>query len=138
MDDGGVEPRLDALVQEDRVEYLAGRRVEAEGDVGQSENGRDPRQLALDGADAFYLTTDGLIDQIGGSEGRSFGKRRFRELLEHNQGAPMQEQSVFLRQKFNEFQGKEKRRDDITVLGFVPLGGGIDAHSRDIRRTSSP
>ena len=89
-------------------------------------------RIPLDGADAFYLTTDGLIDQIGGSEGRSFGKRRFRELLEHNQGAPMQEQSVFLRQNFNEFQGKEKRRDDITVLGFVPLGGGTDARARTV------
>jgi PAS domain S-box-containing protein len=95
-------------------------------------------RIPLDGADAFYLTTDGLIDQIGGSEGRSFGKRRFRELLEHNQGAPMQEQSVLLRQKFNEFQGKEKRRDDITVLGFVPLGGGIDARARTVQSPLDP
>jgi len=95
-------------------------------------------RIPLDGADAFYLTTDGLIDQIGGSEGRSFGKRRFRELLEHNQGAPMQEQSVFLRQKFNEFQGKEKRRDDITVLGFVPFGGGIDARARTVQSPLDP
>ena len=95
-------------------------------------------RIPLDGADAFYLTTDGLIDQIGGSEGRSFGKRRFRELLEHNQGAPMQEQSVFLRQKFNEFQGKEKRRDDITVLGFVPLGGGVDARARAVQSSLDP
>ncbi|HWX32884.1 MAG TPA: SpoIIE family protein phosphatase, partial [Steroidobacteraceae bacterium] len=95
-------------------------------------------RIPLDGGDAFYLTTDGLIDQIGGSEGRSFGKRRFRELLEHNQGAPMQEQSVFLRQKFNEFLGKEKRRDDITVLGFVPLGGGIDARARTVQSPLDP
>jgi PAS domain S-box-containing protein len=95
-------------------------------------------RIPLDGADAFYLTTDGLIDQIGGSEGRSFGKRRFRELLEHNQGAPMQEQSVLLRQKFNEFQGKEKRRDDITVLGFVPFGGGIDARARTVQSPLDP
>ena len=95
-------------------------------------------RIPLDGADAFYLTTDGLIDQIGGSEGRSFGKRRFREQLEHNQGAPMQEQSVLLRQKFNEFQGKEKRRDDITVLGFVPLGGGVDARARAVQSSLDP
>jgi PAS domain S-box-containing protein len=95
-------------------------------------------RLSLDGGDAFYLTTDGLIDQIGGSEGRSFGKRRFRELLEHNRGAPMQQQSEFLRQKFNEFQGKEKRRDDVTVLGFVPLGGGVDARARAVQSPLDP
>jgi serine phosphatase RsbU (regulator of sigma subunit) len=95
-------------------------------------------RFSLDGGDAFYLTTDGLTDQIGRSEGHSFGKRRFRELLEHNRGAPMQQQSEFLRQKFNEFQGKEKRRDDITVLGFVPLGGDVDARARTVQSPLDP
>lgn len=119
--------------------------IEIKGDRNGLGYRRFPREAAftdlrmpLDGGDAFYLTTDGLIDQIGGSDRRSFGKRRFRELLEHNQGAPMQEQSVFLRQKFNEFQGKEKRRDDITVLGFVPLGGGIDARARTVQSPLDP
>ena len=119
--------------------------IEIKGDRNGLGYRRFPREAAftdlrfpLDGGDAFYLTTDGLIDQIGGSEGRSFGKRRFRELLEHNRGAPMQEQSEFLRQKFNEFQGKEKRRDDITVLGFVPLGGGIDARARTVQSPLDP
>jgi hypothetical protein len=44
----------------------------------------------------------------------------------------MQEQSEFLRQKFTEFQGKQKRRDDVTVLGFMPLGGYIDARPRTV------
>jgi len=83
--------------------------------------------FSLDVGDAFYLTTDGLTDQIGGLDGRSFGKRRFRELLKTYQGAPMRDQVEFLRQKFSDFQGKQKRRDDVTVLGFVPLGGNIDA-----------
>ena len=30
---------------------------------------------------SFYMTTDGLIDQIGGPRGRSFGKSRFQQLL---------------------------------------------------------
>jgi PAS domain S-box-containing protein len=88
--------------------------------------------FSLDAGDAFYLTTDGLIDQIGGPDGRSFGKRRFRELLKTYQRTPMQEQSEFLRQKFTEFQGKQKRRDDVTVLGFMPLGGYIDARPRTV------
>ena len=46
--------------------------------------------FSLDARDAFHLTTDGLIDQIGGPDGRSFGKRRFRELLKTYQWSPMQ------------------------------------------------
>ena len=43
-------------------------------------------RLPIDASDTFYLTTDGLIDQIGGPRGRSFGKRRFQELLKKYQG----------------------------------------------------
>ena len=43
--DGGVEAGLDALVQEHRVEDVAGGRLEAEGDVGDAE-GRVARRAA--------------------------------------------------------------------------------------------
>src|SRR5690606_41491089 len=46
--DGRVEARLLALVEVDGVEGVAGCGLEAEGDVGQSEDGVDPWQLLLD------------------------------------------------------------------------------------------
>jgi PAS domain S-box-containing protein len=76
--------------------------------------------LPFDNRDTFYLTTDGLIDQIGGPRGRSFGKRRFQELLKKNRGASMSEQEQSLRQALAAYQGQQLRRDDLTVLGFVP------------------
>jgi serine phosphatase RsbU (regulator of sigma subunit) len=85
--------------------------------------------LPLDAKDTFYLTTDGLIDQIGGPRGRSFGKRRFQTLLKRNQGAPMQKQAESLQRSVKKFQGQQPRRDDLTVLGFVPFGGG-GTHAR--------
>ncbi|HET9538382.1 MAG TPA: SpoIIE family protein phosphatase, partial [Mesorhizobium sp.] len=85
--------------------------------------------LPLEANDAFYLTTDGLIDQIGGPRGRSFGKGRFQTLLKRNQGAPMQKQAESLQRSFKTFQGEQLRRDDLTVLGFVPLKAG-GAHAR--------
>jgi hypothetical protein len=76
--------------------------------------------LPFDDSDNFYLTTDGLIDQIGGPRGRSFGKRRFQELLRKNLGTSMREQEESLRQAIATYQGPQLRRDDLTVLGFVP------------------
>jgi serine phosphatase RsbU (regulator of sigma subunit) len=69
------------------------------------------------------MTTDGLIDQIGGPRGRSFGKSRFQALLRQNLGHPMQHQAEALRDELAKYQGQQIRRDDPTVLGFVPLGG---------------
>jgi serine phosphatase RsbU (regulator of sigma subunit) len=74
----------------------------------------------FDDRDSFYLTTDGLIDQIGGPRGRSFGKRRFQELLRQNRGASMRKQEESLRQALDRYQGEQIRRDDLTVLGFTP------------------
>jgi PAS domain S-box-containing protein len=86
--------------------------------------------LPIEYSDAFYLATDGLFEQVGGPRGRSFGKRRFRSLLKRNQGAPMQKQDESLCRSFKKFQGQQPRRDDLTVLGFVPLGeGGIHARA---------
>jgi PAS domain S-box-containing protein len=73
-----------------------------------------------DDQDSFYLTTDGFIDQIGGPRGRSFGKRRFQDLLNKLRDAPMREQELRLRETFEAYQGEERRRDDLTVLGFIP------------------
>jgi PAS domain S-box-containing protein len=89
--------------------------------------------LPLNSGDAFYLTTDGLVDQVGGPRGRSFGKRRFRNLLKRNRGAPMQKQAESLRRSLKKYQGQQPRRDDLTVLGFVPLGeGGTHARTRAV------
>jgi PAS domain S-box-containing protein len=89
--------------------------------------------LPLNAGDAFYLTTDGLVDQVGGPRGRSYGKRRFRNLLKRNRGAPMQKQAESLRRSLKKFQGQQPRRDDLTVLGFMPLGkGGIHARTRAV------
>jgi PAS domain S-box-containing protein len=73
-------------------------------------------------SDSFYMTTDGLIDQIGGPRGRSFGKYRFQQMLKKYQGHPMEMQAEAVREDLAKYQGSQSRRDDLTVLGFVPLG----------------
>jgi serine phosphatase RsbU (regulator of sigma subunit) len=76
--------------------------------------------LALENGSAFYLTTDGLIDQVGGPRRISFGKRRFAAFIAEHQARPMPEQGEALRQAVATYQGGERRRDDLTVLGFTP------------------
>lgn len=76
--------------------------------------------FAYDPGDSFYLTTDGLIEQIGGPRGRSFGKQRFQDLLHELRDAPMSEQQESLREALEKYQGDQRRRDDLTVLGFIP------------------
>ncbi len=80
------------------------------------------QEVSLDhGADegaTFYMTTDGLIDQVGGPKRRSFGKKRFKQLLLDMEDAPMGERGTRLLAALEEYQGDEKRRDDVAVVGF--------------------
>ncbi len=53
VDHRQVEPGLDAVVQEGRVDHRAGGEADAEGDVGDTERGLHLRHLLLDQADAL-------------------------------------------------------------------------------------
>ena len=67
----------------------------------------------------FYMTSDGLIGQVGGDRNRSFGKKRFKEQLLSLSGQSMSEQKDSIHAALNEFQGSEVRRDDVSVIGFT-------------------
>ncbi len=75
--------------------------------------------LDLKDSSSFYMTTDGLIDQIGGERRRAFGKKRFLGCLADNADQPLPEQAATLKAMFDAYQGAEVRRDDVTVLGFT-------------------
>ena len=68
----------------------------------------------------LYMTTDGLIDQIGGERQRSFGKRRFLEVLNGTSNQDLKGQGAALEKALSEYQGDQVRRDDVTVLGLRP------------------
>ncbi|MCP5366357.1 MAG: SpoIIE family protein phosphatase [Hyphomicrobiales bacterium] len=66
----------------------------------------------------YFLTTDGLIDQIGGPKRRSFGKRRFMDLLRAQAGRPLTAQRQAILDALADHQGDEPRRDDLSVVAF--------------------
>ncbi|MCP5371423.1 MAG: transporter substrate-binding domain-containing protein [Hyphomicrobiales bacterium] len=74
--------------------------------------------VALRPGQTFYMTSDGLIDQVGGERLRSFGKRRFMRLLReiHVRSLDAQREAIHL--ALTQFQGEERRRDDVSVIGF--------------------
>lgn len=76
------------------------------------------RSVSLAPGDAVYVTTDGIIDQIGGERQIAFGKRRFKELLAAHRHLSMPRQLDALLEEFHRYQGGQGRRDDVSVFGF--------------------
>lgn len=75
-------------------------------------------EIALEPGRRFYLTTDGYLDQIGGANGFSFGKNRFRRFLQDNAARPFAEQKIMLQDAFEAYKDQQPQVDDVTVIGF--------------------
>ena len=67
----------------------------------------------------FFMSTDGLFDQIGGERRRSYGKKRFFDLLVELRSEPLSIHGQRILENLVAFQGDEKRRDDVSVVGFT-------------------
>jgi serine phosphatase RsbU (regulator of sigma subunit) len=72
--------------------------------------------------DVFAIVTDGLTDQVGGAQSSgkpvSFGYRRLERILLETSEQAADEIASTIKQHFEQWQGENKRRDDVTVLVF--------------------
>jgi len=66
----------------------------------------------------LFLTTDGYVDQNGGSKGFSFGKRAFKELLWKYQEYSMNDKKEVLLIELGKWQKSYERNDDVTLVGL--------------------
>ncbi len=70
----------------------------------------------LDGQ-RFYLYSDGFIDQVG-TNNFPLGRRKLHQLIETHAHKPMVEQGEIYRNALMTHQGEQKRRDDVTIMGW--------------------
>lgn len=71
--------------------------------------------------DAFVIVTDGFTDQIGGNPAlpSAFGYRRIEQVLSSMATCPADQICARLKDEFDLWCGKQKRRDDLTVIAFT-------------------
>jgi len=80
--------------------------------------------VKIDARCTYYMTSDGLIDQIGGPKRRSFGKKRLKNQLLEMESIPWNQRGESLLQALAQYQGAERRRDDVSVIGFSVFMAG--------------
>lgn len=76
------------------------------------------QEVAVEPGMTVYLSSDGLLDQVGGPRNRMYGKTRFSALLQEIHGLPMDDQDAAIRGALQQWQGAGLRRDDVSVIGF--------------------
>jgi len=74
-------------------------------------------EIQLEIGDTFYISTDGFIDQTGGSNKTRFGSNNFKKLLLEIYDNPLFEQKLIMQQTLKDWMGDNPQRDDILVIG---------------------
>lgn len=74
-------------------------------------------EIKLEIGDAFYLFSDGFVDQKGGRENRKFLSKNFKELLLGIYENSMYDQKEALDKKLMNWMGTNSQIDDILVVG---------------------
>ncbi len=73
--------------------------------------------LQLSSGDAFYITSDGYVDQNGGPRDKKFRPQAFRQMLLDIQSLNMDEQKAHLHTTIKDWMGVAEQRDDMVVIG---------------------
>lgn len=75
------------------------------------------KEIPLVEKSTIYLTTDGFVDQHNG-EGKKFGSKKLRELLQEIQKEKLPRQKEILEEESLKHRGEQVQRDDITIIGI--------------------
>ncbi len=78
----------------------------------------EERHIHLEPGLRLYMVSDGVFDQIGGEKRQGFGKKRFKSALLSLTDVPFAEHGQHLYTMLENYQGNEKRRDDVSMLGL--------------------
>jgi serine phosphatase RsbU (regulator of sigma subunit) len=72
--------------------------------------------VALPQGSLLFVSTDGLIDQIGGPRKIAFGRRRALEFIVEDRARPLSNICEGLQRALADWQGAQSRRDDVTLF----------------------
>lgn len=105
------------LIREGKLERVRGDKYS----IGARKIGGDyifsSTSIKVNPGDKIILSSDGFVDQVG-SNGRKFGTKKLRLLLEDNHDKSSSELEKLLIDKLKEHMGSEEQRDDVALLGI--------------------
>lgn len=105
------------LVRDNELTEIKGDKFPIGMFVGESRKEYTNHKIKLKKGDTIYIFSDGYVDQFGGSKGKKFMAKRFRQLLLENNALTMEEQKKHLDIAIEQWRGNQEQVDDILVIG---------------------
>ena len=114
---GAKRPLYYFKTQEKKLIKQTGSRMSIGGRSKNSCINFTSKEIILQKNDLIYLTSDGYIDQ-NNKERKRFGTKHLENILNKITDRPLPEQKQVLEIELDKWQGTERQRDDITVIGI--------------------
>ncbi len=107
------------IVRQGKLERVAGDRQRVGYRRSRADHGYGTVKLEAAAGERYYMTTDGLLDQPGGTSGFGLGRKRFNELLLSVQCARLRDQGERIWAALDAYRNGKPQVDDVAVLGYA-------------------
>jgi PAS domain S-box-containing protein len=100
------------------MEEVKGNKFPIGGGIFKNQTNFTNTYVKLNEGDSIYFSSDGFPDQFGGPEGRKFGPKRVRDIIERVHTSSMNEAVTIFDQEWEGWRGDHKQTDDVLLIGI--------------------
>jgi len=100
------------------MEEIKGNKFPIGGGIFKNQTNFTNTKVELKKGDSIYFSSDGFPDQFGGPEGRKFGPKRVREIIERVHAKPMKDAMGTFDHEWESWRGDHKQTDDVLLIGI--------------------
>jgi PAS domain S-box-containing protein len=122
LNDGEVEyagaHRPLYLMKDGIMEEVKGNKFPIGGGIFKNQTNFTNTKIKLKKGDSIYFSSDGFPDQFGGPDGRKFGPKKTREIIEKVHKLPMTEAMDVFDTEWEGWRGETKQTDDVLLIGI--------------------
>jgi PAS domain S-box-containing protein len=100
------------------MEEVKGNKFPIGGGIFKNQTNFTNTKVKLGKGDSIYFSSDGFPDQFGGPEGRKFGPKKVREIIEKVHKLPMTDAMGTFDNEWENWRGEQKQTDDVLLIGI--------------------
>jgi PAS domain S-box-containing protein len=100
------------------MEEVKGNKFPIGGGIFKNQTNFTNTKIKLGKGDSIYFSSDGFPDQFGGPEGRKFGPKRVREIVDRVHKDPMKDAMKVFDDEWEQWRADHKQTDDVLLIGI--------------------
>ncbi|HZB11489.1 MAG TPA: PAS domain S-box protein [Chryseolinea sp.] len=106
------------IMKQGVMNEVKGNKFPIGGGIFKNQTNFTNTKISLEKGDSIYFSSDGFPDQFGGNEGRKFGPKRVREIIEKVHKLNMPEAMNEFDNEWEAWRGTTKQTDDVLLIGI--------------------